>query len=226
MRSRARRAAGRDRHPRVSAAAARTSARAHAAGGRGPRPGGRRGFHSTQCCTAAPRFWAGRRAAPPPVCRLRVSPRLVQRPQLLPRLVGVDLGRQQHPRMLPVTEHRDRRLREVRVGEGADRHGDRVGRVLGRVEDRRAALRAEAERAPLPRLVRGSRVGTRPAGDAHRGGGKPRLRPKRAARAALAGEAVADRDPHRIAVCLEPQPAARTRCLASAHGPESYETVD
>src|SRR5215471_1454929 len=112
---------------------------------------------------------------------------------------------------------RDGRLRERGIGERADRDRDRVRQpVLARPEDRRPAVRAEAER-PLLTLVGDADVLGVPAHDLDAILRPPRLHSERAAGPTLAGEAVTHRDPQRVALRRHPELAAATFGLALAH---------
>src|SRR5262249_59833147 len=86
----------------------------------------------------------------------------------------------------------------------------------GLVVDGRAALRAEVERSRLA-LVGDAYIFGRAALDQHPVDRKARLHAERTPGPALAGEAVAHRDPHRLSVRLEPDLATRTRRPPSGH---------
>jgi mannose-6-phosphate isomerase-like protein (cupin superfamily) len=104
------------------------------------------------------------------------------------------------------SQNRDARRGEVRVGERADRHRDvlRVGPVV----DGRAAARAEEERALLA-VVGDPHVLARVALNPYLLARPACLHPERAPCAPLAGEAVADRDPDRVALDLDRELPAR-----------------
>src|ERR1043165_5480530 len=105
----------------------------------------------------------------------------------------------------------------TRVAERADRDDDEVRlRRLG-VEDLRAAVGAEVEDVLLAvGLVGHARVVAEAAADLHLLCPESGLHPEGAARAALAGEAVADRDGERVARHLESELAAVTGGFAGA----------
>src|SRR5581483_10332212 len=110
----------------------------------------------------------------------------------------------------------DPRRRERRIGERADRDGD-AGRRLGPPEDRRSAVGAEVERPSLAE-VRAPGVLAGAAADRD-----PLLRPARleaegAAGPPLARDAVADRDPERVALDRHAELAAAAGGLAGLHG--------
>src|SRR5215218_8366700 len=119
----------------------------------------------------------------------------------------LDPVRKGQPRIPSRPVDGDGRLRERGIGERADRDRDRVRPTLGRPEDRRAAVRAEAKR-PLLAGVRDTDVLRVPSGDVDPILRPPRLHPERAAGPTLAGEAVTHRDPHGIALRRHPELAA------------------
>ena len=84
-----------------------------------------------------------------------------------PRPRPLDRVGQRDPRMAARLVDRDRRRRERRVGEGAERDGDQVRCVPDRVEDRPAALRTEAEPPLRAALVGKPDALGAAAGDAH-----------------------------------------------------------
>src|SRR4029450_3120506 len=111
------------------------------------------------------------------------------------------------------------RRREGGVGEGADRDDDdiRLGRL--RVEDLRAAGRAEVEDVLLPiHLVRDPRVVLVATVDLHLIRFEPRLHAEGASGPPLTGEAVADRDRERFALDVQAKLPAVTRRVSRRHG--------
>jgi len=113
--------------------------------------------------------------------------------------------------------HRDLRRRKRRIGEGADRHRDVIGKALAGPIKRRAADRTEVEghraaalgRAlPLRRLPRDDDLLMFEA----------RLIADHRARAALAFEAMAHRHPRRLARDGEVELAAAAGGVAWGHG--------
>jgi hypothetical protein len=108
------------------------------------------------------------------------------------------------------------RLRKRRIGESADRDRDRVFPALGRPEDRCAAVRTEAKR-PLLAGIREARVLAAPSGDIHSILRPPRLYPEGTTGPTLTGEAVAHRDPKRVAFGHHPELPATARGLAPMH---------
>src|SRR5581483_9446324 len=222
LRTRARlRSAGSGGDPRllrVRSDRGRVGARAAAAGARLRRPRSQRPDHRGRLRAAGPAAPRGRRdRRRVPRGRLRPLDRadasrgggaLAGGDALEVLGVPLDVSGQAHPRMPPRLVDVDRRRREGRVGERTDRHGDPFG--VGLVEDRGAALGAEAERSRLA-VVRDPRVLAVSALDAHVLRRPARLDRERAPRAALAGEAVAHRDPRRVAVRAQlldaPRPA-------------------
>ena len=90
---------------------------------------------------------------------------------------------------------------ELRVGQGADRHRDQVGRVVVLVEDRRAAVRAEVERPFHAAVRRCGRRSTRPsAGPSTCSRGKRACIENALPVRPLAGEAVAHGDADGVAL--------------------------
>jgi hypothetical protein len=111
-----------------------------------------------------------------------------------------------------------RRRREGRVGERADGDDDQIGIVRLGVEDLRAAVGAEVEDVLLAvLLVRDPRVVGEPAGHPHLVRLETRLHAKGAPGAALAREAVADRDGERLARDLEAELAAVAGGFSHGH---------
>src|SRR5688500_15428057 len=111
----------------------------------------------------------------------------------------------------------DRRRRESRIGEGADRDRDHAGPPLDLVEDGNAAGRAEMMAPPIA-AVRAALERPIFAFDLdllRREGGVPG---EGAAGATLAVETVADRDPHGIALDMGGQRAAAAARVAPGHG--------
>src|SRR5262249_27736985 len=92
------------------------------------------------------------------------------------------------------------------------RHGDAVGLGLAPVEDRRAAVGAERERAPLA-VVRDADVVGVAAFDLHALCREPGLRSEHTAGAPLTGEAGADRDADPVGLDGEPELPAAARGL-------------
>jgi predicted nucleotidyltransferase len=109
-----------------------------------------------------------------------------------------------------------RRWREGRVGERSDRDDDQILVRRLRVEDLRAAVRAEVEDVFLPvRLVRDAGEVAVTAADLHLVGLEAGLHPEGAAGAALAGEAVTEVHAERLARRRDAELAALTSGLTS-----------
>src|SRR3954454_6632973 len=134
-------------------------------------------------------------------------------------VLALDAVGQAHPRMPARFVDRDRRRREGGIGERADRHRDELRRRSRGVEDRGPAVRAEVKLA-LFTVVRHADVVGVAARDADATDREPRLQPERAAGPALAGEAVTDRDPERIALRRQAKLPAGTGGLARLHRPD------
>jgi hypothetical protein len=129
---------------------------------------------------------------------------------------------QADPGMSPRVVARLRRRGKRRVGERADRDDDQTRLGGLRVEDLRAAFRAEMEDVLLAvSLVRDPGVVVEAADDPNLVGVESRLHPESAPGAALAGEAVADRDRERIARDLQTELSAVTGGLPG-HRRETY----
>ena len=128
-----------------------------------------------------------------------------------------DLVRQTQPRVLPLVPDRPCRGREGRIRERSHRDGHDSGHRVDGVEDRRAAVRTEVEGGAATSLVRDADVLPRGALGRHLLCAESRLDAEDASRPPLAGEAVADRDPRRLALDGEPELLATTRGVSSAH---------
>src|SRR5260221_14521755 len=95
----------------------------------------------------------------------------------------------------------DRGRREARIGKGAERDGDQIGRGRHRVVDGRAAARTEPEGERVA-AVGGAHIVEGLAFDAlDLRLGEAGLGAEYAAGPLLAGEAMADGDPDRLARC-------------------------
>ena len=114
-------------------------------------------------------------------------------------VVVLHLRRQGHPRMPSRLVDRHGRRRERRLGKRSDRNGGHIRRGRERVEDGRTAVGAEVEGSRLA-VVGDSHVVAVAAGDVNPAGWEPRLDPERAPGPSLAREAVAHRDPDRVAL--------------------------
>src|SRR5471032_315106 len=113
------------------------------------------------------------------------------------------------PGMLARFIDREFRRREIGIGEGSDRDGHDIGNVIQPVIHRRAAMRAEVERDAVPAVGYAHIFG--PASfDGDLAAGPARLRAERAAGTLLAGEAMAHRHPHRLALACHAKLAAGT----------------
>src|SRR5690606_27291598 len=113
-------------------------------------------------------------------------------------VVAAHAGRQPDPAVPAGVVDRDFGRGKTRVGERPHRHADRALLALFRVVEVRSAHRAEAE-PELGPLVAGTHVLRGPADDPPRGG-EARQGGEYAARAPLAGEAMAHADPERLAL--------------------------
>ena len=124
---------------------------------------------------------------------------------------------QRHPWMLARLP--DGEGRRWKRGIGERTHGDRhdVRCRTRDVEDGRAALGTEVVRPRLPR-VGDSNVFSRAAGGVNVVTREPRLEPERTPGPALASEAVADRDSHRLSFDLQTQLAAPASGAPRDHG--------
>ena len=144
-----------------------------------------------------------------------------QRPRRAGRsvLVALDPVRQTDPAVPPGLPDRDRGRPERGIGEDADGHRDELGIGAADVVDGGAAVGAERERPRLA-VVGDAHVVARLPGDLDALAREARLVAEGAARAPLAGEAVADRDPDRIALGGEAELAAAAGGLPSRHGAE------
>ena len=126
--------------------------------------------------------------------------------------------------MAPRVVARLHRRWEGRVGERADHDDDVVGLRRLRVEDRRPAVRAEVEDVLLPvGLVRDPRVVAVATDDLHLIVSEAGLHAERASRPALAGDAMAERDPERVAVHLELKLPAVTGGVARGQGHRLFQ---
>ena len=145
--------------------------------------------------------------------RCRTPPAL----PLLRRVFRRRIGRQFDPGVARFFPHRDGRRRKRRIGEGADGHGDMIGKALAGPIERRAADRTEVEghRAaalglalPLRRLACNGNLLMAEA----------RLIADHRAGAALALQAMTHRHPRRLAFDGEVKLAAATGGVAGGHG--------
>jgi len=121
------------------------------------------------------------------------------------------------PCMPPRFIDRYARRRKLRIGEGAERNRDEIGRIVDRVVDRRAAGGAEAE-AQRVATVGDTLVFARIAVDVHLIARKARLRGEHATGTTLAGEAVTHRDTHGFAARADAQCAATAAGMTLGHG--------
>ncbi len=116
-----------------------------------------------------------------------------------------------HPTVLARLIDREDGRREARIGKRPDRNGDDPRHVIDLVVDRRPARWAEPKGDRPTRVTDADKCRRRPL-DLHPVCGPTRLLSKRASRSPLAGEAVADRNTHRIAFAGNLQlPAAALR---------------
>src|SRR5215204_3351504 len=112
----------------------------------------------------------------------------------------VDAIRHLNPGVSARFVHRDRGRREQRVRERANRDSDQVGLRFELIEDRRPALGAERHTSLFALVVGVPNVLLEVAFDPEAGDREPRLVPKCASGAPLAGEAVTGGDTDRLAL--------------------------